>query len=42
VRRLRLHHPRHRWLAVPWRDALSLLRAPGRSAGRWCCAAAAC
>jgi hypothetical protein len=30
VRRLRLHHPRHRWLAVPWRDALSLLRAPGR------------
>jgi hypothetical protein len=30
VRRLRLRHPRHRWLAVPWRDALSLLRAPGR------------
>jgi hypothetical protein len=29
VRRLRLHQ-RHRWLAVPWRDALSLLRAPGR------------
>jgi len=30
VRRLRLRHPRHRWLAIPWRDALSLLRAPGR------------
>jgi hypothetical protein len=30
VRRLRLRHPRHRWLAVPWRDALNLLRAPGR------------
>jgi hypothetical protein len=30
VRRLRLRHPRHRWLAVPWRDGLSLLRAPGR------------
>jgi len=30
TRRLRLHHPRHRWLAVPWRDALGLLRAPGR------------
>jgi hypothetical protein len=30
VRRLRLRHPGHRWLAVPWRDALSLLRAPGR------------
>jgi hypothetical protein len=28
--RLRLRHPRHRWLAVPWRDALSLLRGPGR------------
>jgi hypothetical protein len=30
VRRLGLRHPRHRWLAVPWRDGLSLLRAPGR------------
>jgi hypothetical protein len=30
VRRLGLRHPRRRWLAVPWRDALSLLRAPGR------------
>ena len=30
VRRLRLRHPRHRWLAIPWRDALSLLRTPGR------------
>jgi hypothetical protein len=30
VRRLRLRHPRQRWLAVPWRDALSLLRGPGR------------
>jgi len=29
-RRLRLRHPRHRWLAIPWRDALSLLRTPGR------------
>jgi hypothetical protein len=27
---VRRRHPRHRWLAVPWRDALSLLRAPGR------------
>jgi Family of unknown function (DUF6297) len=30
VRRLGLRHPRHRWLALPWRDGLSLLRAPGR------------
>jgi len=30
VRRLGLPHPRRRWLAVPWRDGLSLLRAPGR------------
>ncbi|HWC40434.1 MAG TPA: hypothetical protein VHK02_00425 [Actinomycetota bacterium] len=30
VRRLGLRHPRRRWLALPWRDALSLLRAPGR------------
>jgi hypothetical protein len=31
VRRLRLRHPRHGWLALPWRDALGLLRAPGRA-----------
>jgi uncharacterized protein DUF6297 len=30
VRRRRLRHPRHRWLAIPWRDAVSLLRTPGR------------
>jgi hypothetical protein len=30
VRRLGIRHPRRRWLALPWRDALSLLRAPGR------------
>jgi len=30
VRRLALRHPRRRWLALPWRDGLSLLRAPGR------------
>ena len=30
VRRLGLRHPRRRWLALPWRDGLSLLRAPGR------------
>jgi hypothetical protein len=30
VRRLGLRHPRRRWLALPWRDALGLLRAPGR------------
>ena len=30
VRRTRLRRPRRRWLAVPWRDALGLLRAPGR------------
>jgi hypothetical protein len=29
-RRLALRHPRRRWLALPWRDGLSLLRAPGR------------
>ncbi|MER8184356.1 hypothetical protein [Kitasatospora sp. NPDC094015] len=29
-RRLRLPAPRARWLAVPWRDALTLLRAPAR------------
>jgi hypothetical protein len=30
VRRVRLRRPRTRWLAIPWRDALALLRAPGR------------
>jgi hypothetical protein len=30
TRRLRLRRPRRRWLALPWRDALSLLRAAGR------------
>jgi hypothetical protein len=30
VRRRGLRHPRSRWLALPWRDALGLLRAPGR------------
>ena len=30
ARRLGLRHPRRRWLALPWRDGLSLLRAPGR------------
>lgn len=30
VRRLGLRHPRRRWLALPWRDGLSLLRTPGR------------
>jgi Family of unknown function (DUF6297) len=30
VRRVRLRRPRRRWLAIPWRDALSLLRAPAR------------
>jgi hypothetical protein len=30
MRRIRLRRPRSSWLAVPWRDALSLLRAPGR------------
>jgi hypothetical protein len=32
VPRLRLPPPRRRWLALPWRGALSLLRAPGRVA----------
>jgi hypothetical protein len=31
TRRLRLRHPRRRWLALPWRDALSLMRTPGRA-----------
>jgi Family of unknown function (DUF6297) len=30
VRRVRLPRPRRRWLAIPWRDALGLLRAPAR------------
>jgi hypothetical protein len=30
VRRVRLRRPRRRWLAIPWRDALSLLRSPAR------------
>jgi hypothetical protein len=30
VRRVRLRRPRARWLAIPWRDALAMLRAPGR------------
>jgi len=30
ARRLGLRHPRRRWLALPWRDGLNLLRAPGR------------
>jgi hypothetical protein len=30
VRRVRLRRPRRRWLAMPWRDTLSLLRAPAR------------
>jgi hypothetical protein len=30
VRRLRLPRPRWRWLAVPWRDALAILRVPAR------------
>jgi hypothetical protein len=30
VRRVRLRRPRRRWLAIPWRDALALLRAPAR------------
>jgi hypothetical protein len=28
--RVRLRRPRRRWLAIPWRDALALLRAPAR------------
>jgi hypothetical protein len=32
VRRVRLRPPRGRWLAIPWRDTLSMLRAPGRLA----------
>jgi hypothetical protein len=31
VRRLRVHRPRSRRLAVPWRDATSLVRAPARA-----------
>jgi hypothetical protein len=30
VRRLRLPRPRWRWLAVPWRDALAIMRVPAR------------
>jgi hypothetical protein len=30
IRRIRLRRPRSSWLAVLWRDALSILRAPGR------------
>jgi Family of unknown function (DUF6297) len=30
VRRVRLRRPRRRWLAIPWRDTLALLRAPAR------------
>src|SRR6266508_2146647 len=30
VRRVRLRRPRRRLLAIPWRDALALLRAPAR------------
>jgi hypothetical protein len=30
VRRVRLRRPRARWLAIPWRDGLATLRAPGR------------
>jgi hypothetical protein len=30
VHRLRLPRPRWRWLAVPWRDALAVLRLPSR------------
>jgi hypothetical protein len=30
VRRVRLRRPRARWLAIPWRDMLAMLRAPGR------------
>jgi hypothetical protein len=30
MRRIRLRRPRSSWLAVPWRDALSILRAPSR------------
>ena len=30
VRRVRLRRPRRRWLAIPWRDTLSLLRSPAR------------
>ena len=31
TRRVRLRHPRRRWLALPWRDALGLLRTQGRA-----------
>lgn len=30
IRRVRLRPPRVRWLAIPWRDVLATLRAPGR------------
>jgi hypothetical protein len=30
IRRVRLRPPRARWLAIPWRDVLATLRAPGR------------
>lgn len=30
VRRARLRRPRRTWLVLPWRDAVSYLRAPGR------------
>lgn len=30
LRAVRVHRPRTRWLALPWRDAVSLLRAPSR------------
>jgi hypothetical protein len=30
VRRVRVRRPRRRWLAIPWRDTLSLLRSPAR------------
>jgi hypothetical protein len=30
VRRVRVRRPRQRWLAIPWRDTLSLLRSPAR------------
>jgi hypothetical protein len=30
MRRIRLRRPRASWLAIPWRDALSILRAPSR------------
>ena len=30
VRRIRVRRPRRGWLAIPWRDTLSLLRSPAR------------